>query len=106
MIRRPPRSTLFPYTSLFRSPALRDLPRLADGIGVRPERERHHVGLETVDHRARLGAGAAVRLLDGERGAGLLLVLRGEGSVDVAPQLARRVVGYVEQLEGGGPARR
>src|SRR2546426_8829038 len=24
MIRRPPRSTLFPYTTLFRSPALRD----------------------------------------------------------------------------------
>src|SRR2546426_6321058 len=31
MIRRPPRSTLFPYTTLFRSPA-----RLA--FGVRPER--------------------------------------------------------------------
>src|SRR2546427_7477461 len=27
MIRRPPRSTLFPYTTLFRSPALRDLRR-------------------------------------------------------------------------------
>src|SRR5258708_22213268 len=28
MIRRPPRSTLFPYTTLFRSPALFDLARL------------------------------------------------------------------------------
>ena len=46
-----------------------------------------------------------MRLLDGERGAGLLLVLRDEGRVDVAPQLARRVVGHVEQLEGGGPER-
>src|SRR2546425_9229952 len=27
MIRRPPRSTLFPYTTLFRSPALRPTPR-------------------------------------------------------------------------------
>src|SRR5258705_237737 len=63
-------------------------------------------GLEAVDHRARLGAGAAVRLLDGERGAGVLLVLRDEGRGDVAPQLARRVVGHVEQLEGGGPERR
>src|SRR5438874_4853403 len=27
MIRRPPRSTLFPYTTLFRSPALLDEPR-------------------------------------------------------------------------------
>src|SRR2546422_7920472 len=26
MIRRPPRSTLFPYTTLFRSPRLRELP--------------------------------------------------------------------------------
>src|SRR5256885_11939440 len=26
MIRRPPRSTLFPYTTLFRSPAPRDFP--------------------------------------------------------------------------------
>src|SRR2546430_17551921 len=29
MIRRPPRSTLFPYTTLFRSPLLRRLPALA-----------------------------------------------------------------------------
>src|SRR3989454_4216876 len=29
MIRRPPRSTLFPYTTLFRSP-LEDLPRIAE----------------------------------------------------------------------------
>src|SRR2546426_7585718 len=28
MIRRPPRSTLFPYTTLFRSPRARGLPRL------------------------------------------------------------------------------
>src|SRR3712207_9541872 len=27
MIRRPPRSTLFPYTTLFRSKSYRDLPR-------------------------------------------------------------------------------
>src|SRR3712207_7068541 len=29
MIRRPPRSTLFPYTTLFRSPRARPRPRLA-----------------------------------------------------------------------------
>src|SRR5688572_31064912 len=46
MIRRPPRSTLFPYTTLFRSPGFRgdelldashdgfdDLARLQDGVG-------------------------------------------------------------------------
>src|SRR3712207_7514978 len=51
MIRRPPRSTLFPYTTLFRSeeasdvPAQRDLPlgsappRVAAGCGERAPRE-------------------------------------------------------------------
>src|SRR2546426_2204817 len=35
MIRRPPRSTLFPYTTLFRSPAAKwTLPRLSCGIGT------------------------------------------------------------------------
>src|SRR2546427_13069586 len=54
MIRRPPRSTLFPYTTLFRSPApprgerrLRDLPdRPAGLLGRGP-------------HRLELGDGAA-----------------------------------------------
>src|SRR5690348_18091723 len=43
MIRRPPRSTLFPYTTLFRSRLLprarrRDQSRFADAQGARPER--------------------------------------------------------------------
>src|SRR3712207_6912721 len=43
MIRRPPRSTLFPYTTLFRSlgrvvrRALRDRPRLEDSVELEPE---------------------------------------------------------------------
>src|SRR3712207_9398824 len=45
MIRRPPRSTLFPYTTLFRSPA-----RALQGRGVRPQhgggRQAHAVLLE------------------------------------------------------------
>src|SRR2546427_2006321 len=32
MIRRPPRSTLFPYTTLFRSPLARDWGRLSGGL--------------------------------------------------------------------------
>src|SRR3712207_8009256 len=42
MIRRPPRSTLFPYTTLFRSPddALEIGPRLGDGDRpTRPQRD-------------------------------------------------------------------
>src|SRR5258708_11311377 len=37
MIRRPPRSTLFPYTTLFRSVFTNDVPaRFTHGYGVRP----------------------------------------------------------------------
>src|SRR3712207_8942573 len=51
MIRRPPRSTLFPYTTLFRSPVLSavenvELPLLVGGAGVRAARER---ALEVLD---------------------------------------------------------
>src|SRR5260370_5788245 len=42
MIRRPPRSTLFPYTTLFRSPARRNLLRLRTRGGVaRPSTVGH-----------------------------------------------------------------
>src|SRR3712207_7286656 len=34
MIRRPPRSTLFPYTTLFRSGAALAPPEVADGVAV------------------------------------------------------------------------
>src|SRR3712207_8322125 len=37
LIRRPPRATLFPYTTLFRSPAARD-PRAPPRRGARPPR--------------------------------------------------------------------
>src|SRR5690348_17693634 len=47
MIRRPPRSTLFPYTTLFRSLRLPDALRvlLGDALHVL----HHHVGLRLVD---------------------------------------------------------
>src|SRR3712207_9069610 len=41
MIRRPPRSTLFPYTTLFRSRPARDDREGGDHDG---EREQHHLG--------------------------------------------------------------
>src|SRR3712207_7558065 len=55
MIRRPPRSTLFPYTTLFRSALRLELPRLlrplrdrprpeeSHHLQARPERDQHHV---------------------------------------------------------------
>src|SRR3712207_9432281 len=55
MIRRPPRSTLFPYTTLFRSEALRIVTRIAhdegdvDGVAGRGGQ----VGRDRVEARAR-----------------------------------------------------
>src|SRR3712207_7153239 len=37
MIRRPPRSTLFPYTTLFRSPAIRQLHKIPEVARAIPE---------------------------------------------------------------------
>src|SRR2546422_3395377 len=40
MIRRPPRSTLFPYTTLFRSPQAADGRARDGGIGIEPVEHR------------------------------------------------------------------
>src|SRR3712207_8709631 len=50
MIRRPPRSTLFPYTTLFRSPLVNENPRLSTpskGGAVR-KRERRVLGCAAI----------------------------------------------------------
>src|SRR3712207_9070790 len=78
MIRRPPRSTLFPYTTLFRSP---------QGVGLRcVQQELLHV---PGARRAALGAEAAVQadvLVLGHHAASLQPVLH----VDVLGQVLRR----------------
>src|ERR1044071_6258312 len=43
MIRRPPRSTLFPYTTLFRSPGHRERLVALDPALQRPRREHDHL---------------------------------------------------------------
>src|SRR3712207_8111663 len=58
MIRRPPRSTLFPYTTLFRSPGVRRQPRV-DGAAERdrpPPRDR-----QALPGRADAGQGGGGR---------------------------------------------
>src|SRR5258708_13250941 len=55
MIRRPPRSTLFPYTTLFRSPLP---PRAAAARSARPE------GARSRGREIRLGDAARKRLRD------------------------------------------
>src|SRR2546430_11380783 len=52
MIRRPPRSTLFPYTTLFRSPALADHDAGLGGVdGHGQLRVRRALGLDLRDSR-------------------------------------------------------
>src|SRR3712207_6958990 len=53
MIRRPPRSTLFPYTTLFRSPG----PTAGKGLCVAAD-ERGHGKAVPLPHRGQGGAGA------------------------------------------------
>src|SRR3989442_12873032 len=70
MIRRPPRSTLFPYTTLFRSPHHAELWSLShawSGVGG-PVRRLSHAGAD-VDHADLQlpwpsGAGAGAHTLD------------------------------------------
>src|SRR2546430_13079993 len=52
MIRRPPRSTLFPYTTLFRSPRLRGRP-VGGRHGADPRREFGRPEPDTGDHDPR-----------------------------------------------------
>src|SRR5258705_9416323 len=40
MIRRPPRSTLFPYTTLFRSPNFRQFCSRPTGLGIESDQKR------------------------------------------------------------------
>src|SRR3712207_2682183 len=78
MIRRPPRSTLFPYTTLFRSlhaaAALLGLPALADkgyhgaGIGIHTPAKGTHLAPSTATRNRLLTRLRA----EGERGIALL----------------------------------
>src|SRR5256886_17372328 len=52
MIRRPPRSTLFPYTTLFRSEIFRTSQLLSHVIGVFPQPNKAVVGRNAFAHEA------------------------------------------------------
>ncbi len=75
-------------------------PSSAMRVDVAGESERHHVGLEAVDHGAGLLARAAVRLLDGDVLAGLSLPMLRERGIEFLIELAGRIVGDVEELGG------
>src|SRR3712207_7269293 len=56
MIRRPPRSTLFPYTTLFRSAGRAHPERVAGDLGAEAQRDAL-VGLDPQDQRVRVELG-------------------------------------------------
>src|SRR5436853_4700942 len=54
MIRRLPRSTLFPYTTLFRSSDARRNRRLARSFRIRAARDRHRLARRSEEHTSEL----------------------------------------------------
>src|SRR3712207_7691626 len=66
MIRRPPRSTLFPYTTLFRSCAVLDLPPAdPDGVERRGDPHRDVAVLDVLPDLAVHAAGSGLRRAEG-----------------------------------------
>src|SRR3712207_7844447 len=57
MLRRPPRSTLFPYTTLFRSPGVDDEALRAGALRDRPQRLRSREGAVVGGHDHHVGVG-------------------------------------------------
>src|SRR3712207_7645883 len=79
MIRRPPRSTLFPYTTLFRS-----------HIGAQPEAERLVVHLDGLGRIDITGALALRALLQDARSAGLQVEITDVRSEEHTSELQSR----------------
>ena len=76
-------------------PVFIDTTALSDRVDVVGQRQRNHIRFNTVNHRSRLLAGAAVRLADHHVVAGLLLPVRAERFVVLFVQLARWIIRYV-----------
>src|SRR5258705_4859050 len=52
MIRRPPRSTLFPYTTLFRSRTIEKIAELYGGVVVRTQVGQAYISEAMIEHNA------------------------------------------------------
>ena len=79
-------------------PVLRDqLAEFVQLVDIPGQRQGHHVGAQTVDHRTGLLARAAMGLLDGYGFIALGLPVLVEGCVEFTVQLTGRVIGHVEQ---------
>src|SRR5438034_11780492 len=87
MIRPPPRSTLFPYTTLFRSRAAAPCLAADSGGPERPHRRAHWLGedVRRLPRGDRLAAAAGARRDAGRRDAGGLR-LAPEGALERRPK--------------------
>src|SRR6266496_186345 len=105
MIRRPPRSTLFPYTTLFRSPhtyLLRPSERVVEKLAARSE--GHRVLLTQVPSHEDLRLGGAVGLLQEDLPTGFSFLRSGEGDA-VSVRCPEREVLDVDARVGKPDAR-
>src|SRR5207249_4484468 len=75
---------------------------LSDRVDVISQRQSDDIGGEAVDDGPRLFAGAAVRLPDDDRVAGLFLPIFGEGGVEILIQLTSGVVRNVQEVDVPG----
>ena len=69
-------------------------------VGVAGQRQRDHVGIQAVDDRAGLLAGAAMRLFDGDVLTGGGFPVFGESGVVFDVEFTCGVVGDIEQGHG------
>jgi hypothetical protein len=82
-------------------PVRAEQPAPGQGVDIGGERQRHDIGLQSFQHGAGLRAGAAMRHVHRDGVARLAAPRGGEGRIDVAIELAGRVVGHVEQRDIG-----
>ena len=84
-----------------RLPIARDQAALCDKVNVIGERQRDDIGADAVDHRARLTAGAAMALRDGDGLAAMIAgPFRCEEGIVLFVQFTRRIVRNIEQSDG------
>ena len=81
--------------------AAADLKAIEDREIERVIKRQEDVGLQSIDHRTRLRAGAAVRLLDLDALAGFLLVGRRERLIEIDIQFTRGIIRNIEQRDVG-----
>src|SRR2546430_13247729 len=105
MIRRPPRSTLFPYTTLFRSvaPLGRERDRLAVG---RPARRRFALGTERQLQRLAAVGRYAPNMRDAPIGLPVGVAAREQHRAPVGPDLGIAEPREVQQIDDAHRSRR